>query len=138
MKGEVGRVNFPARAGERNEQIMFTLHPLWLHSSPFIFTIPGLTTRVIDTAQCLKYGLNQLKWLKTGVIAGSGFTSARRLGLDRSVDAVIARRYSLSSTDYAMDRGPDLKTTGYFEHMRKRPDRAMILDEWITHVIQFP
>ena len=97
-----------------------------------------MTTRVIDTAQCLKYSLNQLKWLKTGVIAGSGFTSAGQLGLDRSVDAVIARRYSLSSTDYAMDRGPDLKTTGYFEHMRKRPDRAMILDEWITHVIQFP
>jgi hypothetical protein len=34
--------------------------------------------------------------------------------------------------------GPDLKTTGYFEHMRKRPDRSIIRDEWITRVIQFP
>ncbi len=31
-----------------------------------------------------------------------------------------------------------MKTTGYFEHMRKRPDRVIILDEWITRVIQFP
>jgi hypothetical protein len=34
--------------------------------------------------------------------------------------------------------GPDLKTTGYFEHVRKRPDRSIIRDEWITRVIQFP
>jgi hypothetical protein len=31
-----------------------------------------------------------------------------------------------------------MKTTQYFEHMRKRPDRAMINDEWIAKVIQFP
>ena len=31
-----------------------------------------------------------------------------------------------------------LKTTEYFKYMRKRPDRAIILDEWITGVIQFP
>ena len=32
----------------------------------------------------------------------------------------------------------ELKTTDYFKYMRKRPDRAIILDEWITRVIQFP
>jgi hypothetical protein len=31
-----------------------------------------------------------------------------------------------------------VKTTRYFDHMRKRPDRAIIRDEWITHVIQLP
>jgi hypothetical protein len=28
-----------------------------------------------------------------------------------------------------------VKTTQYFEHVRKRPDRATIRDEWIRHVI---
>ena len=32
----------------------------------------------------------------------------------------------------------EVKTTEYFKYMRKRPDRATIEDEWITHVIQFP
>ena len=32
----------------------------------------------------------------------------------------------------------ELKTTEYFKHMRKRPDRAIIQDEWTTRVIQFP
>jgi hypothetical protein len=31
-----------------------------------------------------------------------------------------------------------METTHYFKHMRKRPDRAIIQDEWITRVIQFP
>jgi hypothetical protein len=31
-----------------------------------------------------------------------------------------------------------MKTTQYFEHVRKRPDRAIIKDEWILKVIQFP
>jgi len=31
-----------------------------------------------------------------------------------------------------------VKTTAYFKHMRKRPDRAAIQEEWITHVIEFP
>ena len=31
-----------------------------------------------------------------------------------------------------------MKTTSYFEHMRKRPDRRIIRDEWITYVIQTP
>jgi hypothetical protein len=31
-----------------------------------------------------------------------------------------------------------MKTTQYFEHMRKRPDRATIRTEWIIHVVQFP
>ncbi len=31
-----------------------------------------------------------------------------------------------------------MKTTAYFEHMRKRSDRAIIRDEWITRVIRFP
>ena len=31
-----------------------------------------------------------------------------------------------------------MKTTEYFEHMRKRPDRARIREEWIAHVIQLP
>jgi hypothetical protein len=31
-----------------------------------------------------------------------------------------------------------VKTTEYFKHMRKRPDRAIIKDEWIARVIQFP
>ena len=28
--------------------------------------------------------------------------------------------------------------TRYFEHIRSRPDRAMIQDEWIVHVMQYP
>jgi hypothetical protein len=31
-----------------------------------------------------------------------------------------------------------VKTTEYFEHMRKRPDRAIIRDEWITYVVKRP
>ncbi len=31
-----------------------------------------------------------------------------------------------------------MKTTKYFEHMRQRPDRAMIRDEWIDLVVEFP
>jgi hypothetical protein len=28
-----------------------------------------------------------------------------------------------------------VKTTQYFEHVRRRPDRATIRDEWISHVV---
>jgi hypothetical protein len=31
-----------------------------------------------------------------------------------------------------------VKTTQYFEHIRKRSDRATIRDEWIRHVIEHP
>lgn len=31
-----------------------------------------------------------------------------------------------------------MKTTRYFQHMRKRQDRAAILDEWIMRVIERP
>jgi hypothetical protein len=31
-----------------------------------------------------------------------------------------------------------VKTTQYFEHMRKRPDRAIIKDEWIALVLRSP
>ena len=31
-----------------------------------------------------------------------------------------------------------MKTTQYFEAMRVRPDRAIILDEWIQRVIDHP
>lgn len=31
-----------------------------------------------------------------------------------------------------------MKTTRYFNHVRTRPDRSIIPDEWITRVIQFP
>jgi hypothetical protein len=31
-----------------------------------------------------------------------------------------------------------MKTTQYFEHVRKRPDRAIIKDEWINRVMDFP
>ena len=31
-----------------------------------------------------------------------------------------------------------MKTTQYFRYTRQRPDRAMILDEWIEYVIQNP
>lgn len=31
-----------------------------------------------------------------------------------------------------------MKTTQYFEHVRKRPDRVIIKEEWIHRVIQFP
>jgi len=31
-----------------------------------------------------------------------------------------------------------MKTTQYFEYMRKRHDRAIIKDEWITRVVQSP
>lgn len=29
-----------------------------------------------------------------------------------------------------------MKTTQYFEHVRKRSDRAAIRDEWISHVVE--
>jgi hypothetical protein len=31
-----------------------------------------------------------------------------------------------------------VKTTKYFQAIRLRPDRAIILDQWIQHVIQYP
>lgn len=31
-----------------------------------------------------------------------------------------------------------MKTTQYFQYTRQRPDRSMILDEWIEHVIKNP
>lgn len=31
-----------------------------------------------------------------------------------------------------------MKKTEYFKHMRRRPDRVTIQDEWIMRVIQFP
>jgi hypothetical protein len=31
-----------------------------------------------------------------------------------------------------------VKTTRYFEHVRKRPDRAIIRDEWIEQVVAHP
>ncbi len=31
-----------------------------------------------------------------------------------------------------------MKTTEYFKHLRKRPDRAIIKDEWINRVMQLP
>ena len=31
-----------------------------------------------------------------------------------------------------------MKTTQYFRYTRERPDRAMIKNEWIEHVIQNP
>ena len=31
-----------------------------------------------------------------------------------------------------------MKVTQYFRYTRERPDRAMIKDEWIEHVIQNP
>jgi len=31
-----------------------------------------------------------------------------------------------------------MKTTQYFRYTRQRPDRAMILDEWIERVIEKP
>lgn len=31
-----------------------------------------------------------------------------------------------------------MKTTEYFKHIRTRPDRATIRDEWVTRVIQLP
>ena len=31
-----------------------------------------------------------------------------------------------------------MKTTLYFQHVRQRPDRATIRDEWITYVIEHP
>ena len=31
-----------------------------------------------------------------------------------------------------------MKTTEYFKHMRRRPDRAIIQDEWLSRVIQLP
>jgi hypothetical protein len=33
---------------------------------------------------------------------------------------------------------PPFPCTAYFEHIRSRPDRAMILDEWIVHVLKHP
>ena len=31
-----------------------------------------------------------------------------------------------------------MKTTQYFQHTRQRPDRIIILEEWIEHVLQQP
>lgn len=31
-----------------------------------------------------------------------------------------------------------VKTTQYFEHVRRRPDRATIRDEWISQVLDLP
>ncbi len=31
-----------------------------------------------------------------------------------------------------------MKTTQYFQYIRQRPDRAMILDEWIDRVVENP
>ncbi len=31
-----------------------------------------------------------------------------------------------------------MKTTEYFKHIRKKSDRTIIQDEWITPVIRFP
>ena len=31
-----------------------------------------------------------------------------------------------------------MKTTQYFEYVRKRPDRATIRDEWLSHVLEHP
>jgi hypothetical protein len=31
-----------------------------------------------------------------------------------------------------------MKTTQYFQYTRQRPDRAMILDEWIERVVSSP
>ena len=33
---------------------------------------------------------------------------------------------------------PAVKTTAYFQEMRKRPDRDSILDEWITETVRNP
>jgi hypothetical protein len=30
-----------------------------------------------------------------------------------------------------------VRTTPYFEHVRQRPDRATIRDEWICHVVDY-
>jgi ribosomal protein L1 len=39
---------------------------------------------------------------------------------------------------FAVILGVNVKTTAYFEAIRKRPDRTRILDEWIERAIQFP
>lgn len=31
-----------------------------------------------------------------------------------------------------------MKTTGYFDYVRLRPDRVTILNEWIERAVQFP
>lgn len=36
------------------------------------------------------------------------------------------------------DERATVKTTKYFEFMRRRPDRALILDAWIEQVVQHP
>lgn len=33
---------------------------------------------------------------------------------------------------------PEFQTTEYFLYMRSRPDRKIIRDEWIIHVVQNP
>ena len=35
-------------------------------------------------------------------------------------------------------REPAVKTTQYFQHVRRRLDRAAIRDEWISHVLEHP
>ena len=53
----------------------------------------------------------------------------------------VDQRKSNSKVYYLLDSARQesaLKTTGYFQHIRKRSDRAIIKDEWITRVIRFP
>jgi hypothetical protein len=33
---------------------------------------------------------------------------------------------------------PQVKSTQYFQTIRRRPDRAVIRDEWIKHVVDYP
>lgn len=63
---------------------------------------------------------------------GQPWRSRELLGTRRGLCAHVRRAKD--------DKGPDsaMKTTKYFDYMRKRPDRAMIRDEWIAYVIGRP
>jgi hypothetical protein len=40
--------------------------------------------------------------------------------------------------EWLYNQGLAMKTTQYFQYTRERPDRVMILDEWIERVIENP
>ena len=47
-------------------------------------------------------------------------------------------RLARSGLRRLQDKGPTVKFTKYFEFIRRRPDRAIIRDEWIERAVKSP
>ena len=50
----------------------------------------------------------------------------------------LAHAIELAVKAGVLQEAPQVKTTRYFEHVRKRPDRAAIREEWISQVMDQP